>query len=225
MTNEEKLLRAIGEIDDDLIKEASIKNKKVFTPLTRGLTIAASAVIVSTLIIASSGLMQKSFDNAAGNDFNGSMGGGSAQPEGNDTLPNGNIIFPGISDNTSSPTKPDNSQDDTHFGYIVGLKSHDQGYITFELVLYQDVSKDLDIFIYGTDEHGQTALVSTTYESNNNYDPEQLPTILINLEEAEGLPSEGGKYFITIDYSELFKTGSNAFSRIDISGFGTIYKK
>ena len=66
MTNEEKILLAIGEIDDEIVAEASAPYKRKPLPAKQVLAVAASIAIVAVGITLLPDLSKKSFD-AVGN--------------------------------------------------------------------------------------------------------------------------------------------------------------
>ena len=200
MTNEEKLRRAIGEIDDELLKEASLTYKRRFTPATRGLTVAASVVLVSAAVLAASGaFLPKAFDNV-GSDADASPGFNNAHPESN----GGGEI----------------SSND---GCIYDIKAAGEWKISFGLLLYNDVSEPLEINVYGIDENGNNVLISTTDKSSDGYDENLAPIITVNLDTADRLPDKGGNYFVTVDLSSVFNGERDNLGYIEISGFGIVY--
>ena len=157
MTNEEKLLRAIGEIDDELIKEASVSYKKKPTYITHGLTVAASIVFVSAIILAASKFLPKSFDKAAG---------GSDYPLLNDGATNDNAAPPpdGSSGGSNSGSNYAPPFDDTvggndsgdkgdkienEYGYIHNVKKLGEYSIQFNLKLNSAAPQKIDFVLYG----------------------------------------------------------------------------
>lgn len=105
MNDQEKMLRAIGEIDSELIAESMTVYKKRSMPWTNKLAIAASVVLLSAAVLAMGGLFaNKSLDgNIAGGNAsspNGSDSNNSLPPKGDhedgSTNPGGNgtIIYP-----------------------------------------------------------------------------------------------------------------------------------
>lgn len=202
MTKEEKLLRAIGEIDEELIKDAASPYKKRFTPLTRGLTVAASIAVTSAILIASSGLLSPKFDNAMGGD---------AAPEVNDS---------------ASPGKDSYSTYiESAIGYIYDVREVDTGKISFGLLLYSDTDTRLNVNVFANDAQGNTRLVATNDIDSENYTPKLSPTLTVNLEPCDTLPQKGGNYFITIDFSKILGDENPDFSYIEIVGFGKIFEK
>ena len=200
MTNEERLLGAIGEIDEELIREASSSYKKTFTPLTRGLTVAASIALTSAIIIASSGLFAPKSDNAmiGGADF---------------------------SDGSSSPNAGSNTvYIESELGYIYDVRRVDENKISFEILLEADVDEPLYVKIFAYDEAGVPRLIATNDKTAEGYDPTIAPSITVNLEAKDNMPTAGGKYFVTVDLGKINDDGYPSFNYIEIDGFGKVYK-
>ena len=199
MTNEEKLLRAIGEIDDALVKEASSSYKRRFTPLTRGLTVAASIAVVSTLLIAS-GLLSPNYKNDVGGDA-------SSPPEMNDGMNGGSSLSGSVFS--------------SDYGYIYVLK-RENNKITLELQLHKDVEIDLEFTLLGKNSERGSSAICTTRTDTLGYELVLSPQIFVGGEPADKLPSKMGYYSVTIDFSVIENTDYDWYGYISVSEFGDI---
>ena len=197
MTNHEKLLRAIGEIDDELIKEAQTPYKRVFTPLTRGLTIAASVVLISAAVLSASDLfLPKAFDNVAGD--------AAPAPENNSN--------PGMLNAIKSK-----------YGYIYGIVR--DGYkISFEIEIFENYDKDFDIELYGKNKLSGALAICTTTDKTNGYELILSPKITVNGDVQDKLPTSVGIYSVTLDFSDIAETDYTWEEYLIISEFGRIYR-
>ncbi len=205
MTNEEKLLLAMGEIDDELISEASSAYKRRFTPLTRRLSVAASVVLVSAAVLAASELfLPKAFDTG--------FDGGNASPP--------------FSESTENSGCPDGTEFlESEYGRIYNLRSIGDDKISFNLSLHSDCDTALDIYFYGINESGMQELVATTDKSSEIYGYTFPPVITVDGVIAEELPNTVGDYSVTIDFANISYAYSGVIINIQISSFGPVYTR
>lgn len=199
MTNEEKILIAIGEIDDELINEASAPYKAKFNSLTRGLTIAASVTIVSAVILASSGLfMPKSFDK---NDM-----GGAAPPFENSGADGGDFV----------------GTVESEHGFISDIVKTGDHTLKFDLRIFLDCSESFDVLLIGKSSDGSKKAICSSGDAPEGYDLILSPTITVNGNEADTLPNKAGVYTVVIDFSAISGTDYTFEEYFEILGFGRI---
>ena len=201
MTKNELLLRAIGEIDEELIAGAdSYKGHGV--PIRRYLSLAACLFLVVTAVLFMARNILPKFD----------VGLGGAAPESPDKeFANGageTMIYKDFGDATVIP-----SADGTRF--------------TVYMCLYESVERmDLIFRGEGYDEYGEPIfIISTTADlAELTHVPVEPPRITVNGADATALPTEAGNYTVTIDVSHLTEAGYSldgyfvlgAFGRVDI---------
>ena len=201
MTDKERLLYAIGDIDDTLIEEASLPYKRIFTPLTRGLTVAASVVIVSAVILAAGGGLLPKFE--AGGDFDGN-----AEPP--------------MDGNGSHGSLDGSDIISADCGYISDFRRLGEYFISFTMVIGSDCTEAHDIIIIGKNEETDELAICTTMDDAPGYSLVLSPALTVNGEKVDKLPSSVGQYFVTVDYSSVSATDYTWKSQIEITGFGKI---
>ena len=222
MTNEEKILRAIGEIDEELIKEASTPYayKRTFTPLTRGLTVAASVVLVSAAVLSASQLIfslsQKGSDKGGMSNSNDML-----YPEDGD-----GSDLNGAPSNGSSGSDDDGEKSEiikSNYGVICGIEREEFS-VSFTLKLYRDSDLDFKVTLIGVNkENGK--LASCTDAPNTHLFDEVFPiNITVDGKRADKLPTSEGTYEISVDYSEISETEYEWNDYITIWGFGDIQR-
>ena len=202
MTSNEYLLKAIGEIDEELIAGAdSYKGRGV--PIRRYLSLAACLFIVVTAVLFMARNILPKFDVGLG---------GSAAP--------------------GSPDKEfTNGAGETmiykDFGDAMVIPSADGLHFTAYMTLYESVERmDLIFRGEGYDEYEEPIfIISTTADlAELTHVPVEPPRITVNGADATALPSEAGNYTVTIDVSHLTEAGYSldgyfvlgAFGRVDI---------
>ena len=238
MTNEDMLFRAIGEIDDELIEEASATYKKRINP-AHGLTIAASIVIISSAILAaSSHFMQKSFDKAAGGSdyappFNDSASDNNCAPPSNDSSNGSDVLFPGENGSSNSPNLPDGTLDSdsnaerpgiirNEYGSIYNISMLNEYTICFEMQLLSDSPEDFDFVLVGKDPTTGAKAICSSGAIFDEYELCVSPTITVNGVKTSSLPTSSGTYTVKIVYSVIKDTGYIWDDHITITHFGNI---
>ena len=204
MTNEEKLLFAIGEIDDELIEEVSSVYKKISTPLTRGLTIAASVVAVSAVILtAGVQLLPKSFD--------ANMSGGDACPP--------------VSDSVNGTGKVEfNISLTGDFGRIYNVVQAEDYKTQFVLEILSEGVEKINVTIFGIGADGKQRAICTNGGAIGNYDLIVAPIFKVNGVLTDSLPTDIGIYTVIIDYSAISGTDFTWKNCIEISSIEALEK-
>ena len=186
MTNEEKLLLAIGEISDDIILEASTPYKQSIIN-KKSLTIAASIAVVAVGI----GILPLALGNAFGN---GASGGNSAPEMGGDSS-NGSLDIR-----------------EESFGSLSYHGRLDDNTYSFTLLIMTEASEPIDVTLYSKDD----SVVYTTKDVTPDGVIVRRPVITVNGEVQDKLPTEVGAYDITIsfdgmedsaDFSTIYEVG------------------
>ena len=197
MKSEEKLLLAIGEIDESIIAEASADYKRKFVFNKKALAVAASVAVVAVTISMLPGLLLGRLDKDAA--------GGDAAPE-----MNGGMLESGKDVRVES------------YGSLTynGKKSDDK--FSFTLIIVTDATSPIDIYLYDNDPD-----VSIVYTTANNMPSDmevRRPTITVNGEAASALPTTAGEYEITINFDGLEETvkWNNLFK---VGDFGDFHRK
>ena len=195
MTNEEKLLHAIGEISDDIILEASTPYKQSLInkkSLTIAASIAAVAVGISILPLA------------LGNAFDKGAAGGNSAPEMGGSMNN-------------SDTNLDISE--TSYGILECTIKTDGHTFNFALTLYADLNAPLDVTFMSKDG----SVIYTTEDIGAEDAEVRRPTITVNGEVTESLPSAAGEYSINISFDGM-EVDKEWKSYIRFTDFGPFYR-
>ncbi|MBP3401670.1 MAG: hypothetical protein J6K85_01275 [Clostridia bacterium] len=175
MKNEEKLLLAIGEISDDIISEVSEPYKRKPFPMKQTLAIAASLAVV-VVGVSLSGIFDARLDK--------NMSGAASAPELND----------GHYDGSNGSGKFD---DVAYLGAIAYVGKVGENSFSFNLSL------NMDSPIHVTLKSLDGTVIYTT-ENISDEDVEiRRPTITVNGEAADALPSLAGEYDITITFDGM----------------------
>lgn len=177
MKNEEKLLLAIGEISDDIILEASTPYKRKFIPTKKTMAIAASIAVVTIGITMLPRLFDGVFDKNAG---------GSAAPEYGDGM-NG--------------MQGDLDIREADFGYLVYTGKVAENTYSFKLVIITKPDEPIDVRLYSKDK----SIVYTTADNAEDGITVRRPTITVNGERSDKIPTDVGDYEIEISFDNLEK--------------------
>ena len=201
MTNEEKLLLAIGEIDDGLISEASVAYKRRSTPLMRGLSVAASVVAVSAVVLASGALFApKSFDK---NDA-----AGEASPPTENASDGSDGSYVGALEGK--------------YGFICNVVRVSEHKIMLDLQIICESTEKFDVVILGENPEKQKKAICTSGDVDDGYDLVVSPVITVNGDTADSLPTAVGAYTVVIDFSAIAETDFTWNDYIEILNFGRI---
>ena len=197
MKNEEKLLLSIGEISDDIIAEAEAPYKRRLAPTKKTLAIAASVAVVAVGITLLPGLLEGSFDKNSG---------GNSAPEMNGGMDGTEMNF--------------DISETTH-GILECIERTDGYSFNFKLTLYADLKSPLDVKLKS--QNG--SVVYTTEDASTEGVEVRRPTITVNGEVKQNLPTAAGEYDITISFdgmeadkkwqSKIFFTDFGPFHRFD----------
>ena len=187
MKNEEKLYLAVGEIDEELIKEASEAYRPKIRSFYKGFTVAASVIIVSAVALVFGVLI-----GVPTSDGKGSCPGES--PDLN-VSPDGYL--------------KDESTNDSSYGaslgrYLTGLELLDDFIVKFHLSVTENDSYPVDLSLCGSyfNELGeQKYAVCKTAPSHSRYEILLTPSYTVNGMPADSIPTKKGEYDITVDFS------------------------
>ena len=196
MKNAEKLLLGIGEISEDIIAEASAEYKRKFTLNKKTLSIAASVAVVALTIALLPGLLLGRFGK---NDA-----GGNAAPE---------------MDGTMSENEENLDISETSAGRMECVEKIDGYKFSFTLTLYADLSSPLDVTFESIDK----SIVYTTKDSVADAAEKRKPTITVNGEATDSLPTKAGDYDITISFDGMEEDVS-WFKYINVTEFGLFFR-
>lgn len=199
---EMRLLRAIGEIDDKYVEEASVPYKRgtilsVFTSRKVG-TIAASFIAAVAVIVVFV-FIQPKYDGIFG-----SAAGGSSAPD--------SELEDGTANNVA-------------ILYTDGAVLKLNGNTTMAYFLTLEISKEqaeIDVTFIGTDNRGTPVISTTSDIIPDGYTRVSAPQITVNGVVAEKLPCEVGSYDIEINISELIESGYILTEYFTITPFGEI---
>ena len=193
-----KLALAFGEIDDRLVEEARVP-ARIFMTTKRLVTIAACLLVVMVVGIAAVGLtpMLAPKGDMANN----------AEADINKTYGVGEVVRYGDS------------------SIVLVDKT---GKYTFLLTLDNDI-ESLDIYIYGLDVTNpasgiHTVCATTADSAPSGYNRIDMPTLLVNGNEADSLPTTAGTYTITVDAGDLVRQGY-VLQRFGITYFNAVFSK
>ena len=196
MTKNELLLRAIGEIDDELIAGAD-SYKRRSAPITRYLSLAACLFLVVTAVLFMAENILPKFD----------VDLGGAAPESPDyEFSNGAAMIY------------------KDFGEAEVFTS-DGVHFTVYMTLYEDVEQmDLIFRGEGYDEQVEPIfIISTTAAyAELTHIPVEPPRIKVNGADATSLPTEAGTYTVTIDVSHLTEAGYTLDPYLVLGAFGSV---
>ena len=180
MKNEELLYLAIGEIDEELIKEASAPYKKGIPKLYKKLTIAASVTIVSAAVIA------------------GAMMAGAPSLDKSGSSPDCN--------NAGSPYEDFESLLTDNAGNSISeIKLLDEYTVSLRLRILSELTTPYELTMIGyslSGDHSRIA-ICTTGTPSVEYDTVLSPTITVNGAPSAALPTSVGEYEITVDFSVI----------------------
>lgn len=174
MKNEEKLLLAIGEISDDIISEVSEPYKRKPFPMKQTLAIAASLAVV-VVGVSLSGIFDARLDK--------NMSGAASAPELNDGH-----------DGSNGSGKFD---DVAYLGAIAYVGKVGENSFAFNLSL------NMDSPIHVTLKSLDGTVIYTTENISDEGVEIRRPTITVNGEAADALPSLAGEYDITITFDGM----------------------
>ena len=195
MKSEEKLYLAIGEIDDQLIAEASVPYKKG-APIGKIIAIAASAAIVTVAVAAGAGLFDAGIKSDMAND--------AAPPPEDSNM-----------DQEAAPGSSNIIESD--IGILIPNYSTKNSY-TFKLIIIAPTELPLDVYLYSQDKSALYTTASVTDEDIQLYKVK----VTVDGEEAERLPGEIGEYDITITFPNLDESGIEWSNYFTIDNFGPI---
>lgn len=196
-----KLLRAIGQIDDKYVEEASTPYKKstlfeIFS--SKSVRAIAASFVCAVIVIFAVVLLQPKFDNI----FDAEIDGSSNKND----YPNADMApYPTLEADGAKLT-------------VVDIKS-----TTYRFIL--EITKEqgsLDFTIKGKDRDGNPIIFTTSGEVPDNYTRVTAARIIVNGKTAEKLPCEPGTYNVTIDVSPLLDAGYSLENYFVISPFGII---
>ena len=194
MKNEEKLLLAIGEISDDIIAEAETPYKRRLVPTKKTLAIAASVAVVAVGIALLPGLLPRPKFDA----------GMAAPPEMNGGASGGEVNL-------------DVSERDC--GRLECTGRTDGHTFSFTLTLYSDLTSPLHVTLKSSD-----GSVAYTTEEGVSVDTEiRRPTVTVNGEVQQNLPTTAGEYEITISFDGM-EESKEWQSYINFTEFGIFYR-
>ena len=194
MKNEEKLLLAIGEISDDIISEAEAPYKRRLVPTKKTLAIAASVAVVAVGITLLPGLLPRpKFDV-----------GDAAPPEMNGGANGGKVNL---------------DVSETGCGRLECTGRTDGHTFSFILTLYTDLNFPLDVTFKAKDG----SIVYTTEEGVSVDTEIRRPTITVNGEAKDALPTLSGEYDITISFDGM-EESREWQSYISFNKFGIFYR-
>ena len=200
MTKNEILLKAIGEIDDELIADAD-RYERRGVPLRRYLSLAACLLLVVTAVLFMAENLLPKFDV--------DLSGGAAAPGDADMESN---MAGGFMINES-------------FGEATVFRSADGLCFTIYMTLYESVEfNDLIFRGEGIDAYGEPIfIISTTAAyAELTHIPVEPPRITVNGEAATTLPAEAGSYRIEIDVSHLEAAGYSLDEYFVLGAFGRV---
>ena len=196
MTSNEKLLMAIGQISDDIIKEAEGEYKRKTLPLRKSLSIAASVALVAVVITLLPAILNLRFDKNAGGNSAPGMNAGMMGGE------NGSL---------------DIREED--FGSLIYNGKTSDNVYRFTLIIMTDATKPIDVYLYSADE----AIVYTTASGVTGVTEMRRPEITVNGEPSDRIPTEIGEYEITIAFPNLDST-INWKTIFKIGDFGDFHR-
>lgn len=173
MKNEEKLLLAIGEISDDIISEVSEPYKRKLFPMKRTIAIAASLAVVVIGVSFISRMFGTGLDK--------NMSGSASAPESNGGH------YGDVSDKVDS----------AYLGAIAYVGKVGENSFAFNLSL------NMDSPIHVTLKSLDGTVIYTTENISDEGVEIRRPTITVNGEAANALPSLAGEYDITITFDEM----------------------
>ena len=190
MTNEEKLLHAIGEISDDIIWEASTPYKQSLInkkSLTIAASIAAVAVGISILPLA------------LGNAFDKGAAGGNSAPEMGTDSSNGSLDIR-----------------EESFGSLAYHGRLDENVYSFTLLIMSEAPEAIDVTLYSKDG----SILYTTADDTPEGVVVRRPVITVDGVAQDKLPTEVGAYDITISFDGIENsTEFSTIYRVGIFGY------
>ena len=204
MKQNERLLAAIGEIDDRIIEEAERWSGRGGIPLYKRLSVAASVLIVSIGIIGSLLIFTPVFDGDLAGDAAPEM------PDKNEEMMNG-VTNQGGTMQTS-------------FGTLRLLARDGESY-TFELTLTEQMERqDITLRGSGYDQWGEPIFVISTTApfAELTHIPVEPPRLKINGADADTLPTAPGEYTVEVDFSPLTEAGYTPDEYFVFGDFGRI---
>lgn len=177
MKNEEKLLLAIGEISDDIVAEASAPYERKYMPVNKVMAIAAGIALITVSVA----LLPRIFSvglikDAAGNAAAPEMNGGMSMDGSYSDCTDINGIYLGSLEYVGR----------------VGENS-----LRFKLTLNSTAIAHLSF------KSADNSIVYTTKDVTVENTEIRRPTITVNGEAAEALPSQPGEYDITISFEGM----------------------
>lgn len=173
MKNEEKLLLAIGEISDDIVAEVSKPYKRKPFPMKQTLAIAASLAVV-VVGVSLSGIFDAKLDK--------NMSGGDAAPESNGSH------YGDVNDGCN---------DVAYLGAIAYVGKVGENSFEFNLSL------NMDSAVHVTLKSLDGSVIYTTEDISDEGVEIRRPTITVNGEAANALPSLAGEYDITVTFDGM----------------------
>ena len=177
MKNEEKLYLGIGEIDEQLVKEAAEAYTPRIPTVYKGLAIAASVAIISVVTVLGGVLFSAPKGSDKGNAPESSPG----------------KEYDGIFDSTT-----------TRGSLITNIELIDELKISFNLTVTGSNSAPIVLTLTG-EYTGENEMVEhavcTTAEDTENYKLALTPYYTVNGVRADALPTEIGEYEVTVDFS------------------------
>lgn len=201
MKAEEKLYLAIGEIGDDIIKEASEPYKK---PLIsrRTVAVAASLALVTVTAFTAGSILLSGLTNI------GDMGGNSAAPEYGGNNSGDSAEIPG---------------DDLLISDIGNIEVVDRGDgSVFTLILTITAPTDLPINVYLYSTDGSVLYTTATEVSDEDVEEVRRISITVDGEVCDAIPTEIGKYEITLSFDGMEEYGYKSYFTVD--NFGPVIR-
>ncbi len=203
MKSSEKLLAAIGEIDDGLIAEAERYEGRGKVSLYKKLSVAACILIVSAGIAGAARLfLQPQFD------------ADKAEP------PND----PGLNDGMVNGIESTGGIIEMSFGSLKQLSREGNVY-TFVMTLYEQTERqDITLRGSGYDQWGEPIFVISTTApfAELTHIPVEPPRLTVNGSTADTLPTAPGEYTVEIDLSPLIDAGYEPDGYFVFGSFGRI---
>lgn len=204
MKSNEKLLAAIGEIDDSLIAEAEQYEGRGRVSLYKKLSVAACLLIVSAGIVGAVHLFPKpNFDV------------GTSEPPTDSGLKNDGVIN-GI-ESTGGIIE-------MSFGTLRQLSREGNVY-TFAMTLYEQTERqDITLRGSGCNQWGEPILVISTTApfAELTHIPVAPPMLKVDGVNADTLPTAVGEYTVEVDLSPLIDAGYEPDGYFVFGSFGRI---
>ncbi len=200
MNFNEKLLLAVGEIDDELIAKAEGYRARPYAALRRNLSIAACLLIVSIGVVGAFRLFGPKFDMAGGNMAPGAAG-------------------------DKEENYMDGAMTNDSYGSVEIVSREGGSRFTVYITLYEQVERHDVIFRgSGTDQYGEPIfIISTTADyAELTHIPVAPPVLKVNGNVATTLPTEPGSYTVEIDVSHVVEAGYDLDDYFVLGIFGQI---